>query len=346
MKTLYSVLLCCAVVLLSGNAASAQPNFLKNLGKSVEAEPDKEYLLADTNGPWLIYATSFSGTNGRKDANALVYELRKKHKFKAYLYEQKFVHDLSKESKRPQSPYARPLKYQKTGTVVEYAVVIGDFQSVEDNEFQKTLKAVKECRPEFLAKKQAAKDYSTWRGSTGSTPLSMAFSITNPLIPPEIQRGTVDKFIESINTSRPYSLLNCPNRYTVQIATFTGRVVIKPDEVKEIEEGKKPFSSGKTSELELGERAAVKLCKILREQGVEAYEFHDRYASIVTVGGFNSYEQRLPNGQTVYARNVQDIINRFQGRPSTAGTLTYEPVRFEGIECDVMPKVIEVPRRR
>lgn len=345
------LLLCGISLFFCENAVFAQPGFLKNIGKSVEADPKKEYLLSEVNGPWLIHVTAFNGPNGRKEANELIYDLRKNHKFKAYLYEQKFVNDLRQEGNRPQSAYSRPLKYLKTGTSVEYAVVIGDFQSPEDQNFQKTLQAVKQCRPECLMKKQTSMNYAAWRGGmsrqTDRGPLYMSFGITNPKLPPESKRGTVDKFIESINAQRPYSLLNCPNRYTVQVATFTGKVVIKPDEIKEIEGGRKPFSVRKVSELEMGEQAAVKLCRILRDEGFEAYEFHDRYASIVTVGSFNDIGQKLPNGMVNYHPGITAIINRFQGSVATQGALTsYEPVRFDDIECDIQPRIIEVPRKR
>ena len=60
-------------------------NLLKGTGK-VEAEKDKEYLLTDSDGLWLIMAKKFSGTEARKQANRLVYEIRKRYKLPAYIY--------------------------------------------------------------------------------------------------------------------------------------------------------------------------------------------------------------------------------------------------------------------
>jgi hypothetical protein len=325
-----------------------------NFGKNVDADPSKEYRLTELNGPAMVLVTTFAGPNGRREANTLVYELRKNYKYKAYVHEQTFVHDLKKEEKQPQNLYARPLRYRKTGTLSAYAVLVGDFQSFDDLDFQKTLKEIKQCVPESMRTNQSnSQDYKIWRGNTaainGRGPLYMAFGVMNPMLPPENQQGSIDKLVEALNADSPYSLLRCPRRYTVRIATFTGKIIIRQDEIKEIEAGRKPFSVGKTSELEIAGKAATKLCKVLREQSIEAYEFHDRFASFVTIGSFDTYGQELPNGMIELHPEIAKIMERFQGKPATQGvqpgTIAHEPVRISGIECDVQPMIIEVPRK-
>ncbi|MDR0337500.1 MAG: hypothetical protein LBI18_10460 [Planctomycetaceae bacterium] len=346
------------VLALTVVVPSASPiDLFKNIfdfNKNVEADPNKEYRLSELNGPTMILVTTFSGLNGRRDANALVYELRKNYKYKAYVHEQTFVHDLKKETKQPQNPYARPLKYQKTGSQSAYAVLVGDFQSFDDLDFQKTLKEIKQSYPECMKTgQQTSQNYKIWRdnraAANGKGPLYMAFGVVNPMLPPENQRGSVDKLVASLNSVSPYSLLKCPRRYTVRVATFTGKIIIRQDEIKEIESGRKPFSVGKTSELEIAGKAATKLCNVLREQGLEAYEFHDRFASFVTIGSFDSYGQELANGMIQLHPEIAQIMERFQGKPATQGvqpgTIAHEPVRIAGIECDIQPMIIEVPRQ-
>jgi hypothetical protein len=341
-------------VLVCSEVSAGPLDRVWNFGKNVEADPSKEYRLTELNGPAMILVTTFAGANGRREANTLVYELRKNYKYKAYVHEQTFVHDLKKEEKQPQNPYAKPLKYRKTGSLSAYAVLVGDFQSFDDLDFQKTLKEIKQCVPECMRSNQTnSQDYKIWRSNTaainGKGPLYMAFGVMNPMLPPENQHGNIDKLVEALNADSLYSLLKCPRRYTVRIATFTGKIIIRQDEIKEIEAGKKPFSSGKTSELEIAGKAATKLCKVLREQGVEAYEFHDRFASFVTIGGFDSYGQELPNGMIELHPEIAKIMEHFQGKPATQGvqpgTIAHEPVRIAGIECDVQPMIIEVPRK-
>jgi hypothetical protein len=332
-------------------------DLIKKWGKNVEADPSKEYRLTELNGPSMILVTTFAGGNGRHEANTLVYELRKNYKYKAYVHEQTFVHDLKKEGKQPQNlydPYAKPWKYQKTGSLSAYAVLVGDFQSFDDLDYQRTLKEIKQCVPECMRTNQSnSQDYKIWRSNTaaisGKGPLYMAFGVLNPMLPPENRQGSIDKLVETLNADLPYSLLKCSRRYTVRIATFTGKIIIRQDEIKEIEAGRKPFSVGKTSELEIAGKAATKLCKLLREQGMEAYEFHDRFASFVTLGSFDTYGQELPNGMIELHPEIAQIMKRFQGKPAThgiqPGTIAHEPVRIAGIECDVQPMIIEVPRR-
>jgi hypothetical protein len=81
----------------------------------------------------------------------------------------------------------------------------------------------------------------------------------------------------------------------------------------------------------------------LRERGIEAYEFHDRYGSIVTVGSFDQIEHRLPNGTVRYLPAIEQIIRQYQGQLSGN---SYNPVIIDGVECDLVPRIIEVPRAR
>ncbi len=355
-------------VSLCGSIATHAAPPLLNLfgGKKVEANPNVEYKLADINGPFLIQVTSFSGPNARQDANNLVFELRSKYNYRAYVFEKFFQNDLSKEENKPKGMQGhKNYRYLRTSKRLEYIVMIGDFQSTEDRDFQETLKKVKTIKPDIFqaANQKKAMSFAEWNGKAAGAnnvannaannnqrgPFFLAMGARNPLMPPENQPGTIDKFLASINAQRPYTLLSCPGQYTVRVATFTGRIVIKQDEIREIEAGRKPFSERKVSELELSERAAVQLCKILRQQGYEAYEFHDYHASYVTIGNFQSVGQELPNGMIELNPGIHAIMEKFKGRPSaaaTAQTISYEPVRFGEIECDVQPLIIPVPRVR
>ncbi|MCL2742941.1 MAG: hypothetical protein FWE67_03725 [Planctomycetaceae bacterium] len=328
------------------------PDFLRKLvpgNRHVEADPKKEYTVTETNGPWMIHVCSFSGQKGREQANSLVYELRKDYKLKAYFYNHTFVSDTRLEKDLKRNPYSktRP-QYNKKGKIDEYAVLIGDFQTVDDLELQKILKDIRQVYPECM------KQFPGQQIPKGTpSPFQMCFAVTNPLLNSGYfkQSGVVDDFVAKLNDQRPYSLLNCPGRYTVQIATFTGRIEIKQNKIEEILDGRREFLDNGKSELELAEKAAVKLCKILRDKGYDAYEFHDRYSSIVTIGAFDSYGQRQPNGMMDYHPQVAALLRDFQARPArqdamTANTVNFEPVKFEGIECDAQPRIIEVPRKR
>ena len=54
-----------------------------------------------------------------------------------------------------------------------------------------------------------------------------AFITNNPLLPKDYYNPPgLDDFVVKMNEGVEYSLLECPGRYTVQVAHFTGQVII------------------------------------------------------------------------------------------------------------------------
>ena len=291
-------------------------NSLRNIGggNSVEADPRKEYKLTETEGPFLIMAVALSGPTAQQDARELVQEFRSKYKWNAYVFEMDFSRNANQDFGQ-----ARGIQYRNPPKT-QYAVVIGSFPSLEDNQFKKTLEEVRACQPESLKGKS----------SVGAFSLRMAYGLANPLLPPE-HRGAVDAFVESLNKDSPFSLLNNPRRYTVQIATFQGRAVVDPQGVRAIEERRTAFDREESALAIMG-REAAELCRILRAHGWEAYEFHDRHSSIVTVGSFDQPTVQLPNGTTVPDPRIQQIMQQYKGRV------------INDVRCSSEPMLIEVPR--
>jgi len=308
-------------------------NSLRNIGRNnVEADPNKEYLLTEMEGPYLIFATALSGTNAKKEAHALVLELRKTYNWNAFVYEKNFTFD-AKELNQGRNPHTgMRAAYLNPGGGTEYGILIGNFASSEDKQFEKTLAEVRKTLPKSL------------EGGRSPTPFSMAFGLPNPMLPIDHQRGGVDEFLVRINKDLPYSLLRNPRRYTVQIATFTGHAVYEySDSVSSTLERLSAGNSQQMSELEKAEQSASKLCAALRERGVEAYEFHERHRSIVTVGSFDQYSQRLPNGTTRYLPIVEQTIQQYQGQFDGR---SYKPVVIGNVGYYLAPQIIEVPRPR
>ena len=121
-----------------------------------------------------------------------------------------------------------------------------------------------------------------------------AFVITNPCLPNEyfVPKG-LDKFVVDMNQGVTHSLLDCPEKYTVKVATFTGHAIILD------EKNQTAIARGDTpkSYLEEAAKNAHLLTEALRQRGYEAYEFHDRNSSIVTVGSFDSVGTRRADGK-------------------------------------------------
>ncbi len=152
----------------------------------------------------------------------------------------------------------------------------------------------------------------------------------------------------------PYSLLDCPGKYTVQVATFKGKVIIKQNEIRAIEDGK-PMES----ELAAAAKKADSLTRALRMKGYEAYQFHDRYASIVTVGSFDSVGTPRPDGKIEINPNVHKIMTTFGADPDAGAelqdalkasgldkqTLAMPVKSLVGIPFDIQPIPVHVPKR-
>src|ERR1043165_1763421 len=72
--------------------ASAAPPWAKLIPYTkVDADPDKDYELTESNGPWMIMCASFTGgEQAEQQAHDLVLELRAKYKLEAYTFRQHF----------------------------------------------------------------------------------------------------------------------------------------------------------------------------------------------------------------------------------------------------------------
>ena len=99
--------------------------------QKVEADPDKDYNLKESDGPWLIMATSFSGEGAEDQARELVLELRSRYKVAAYMHRQEF--DFSRKVQgRGIDKFGNPLKmkYRTGDSLNEIAVLVGDFDAI------------------------------------------------------------------------------------------------------------------------------------------------------------------------------------------------------------------------
>src|SRR4029079_11180187 len=145
-------------------------------------------------------------------------------------------------------------------------------------------------------------------------PMGQAFFTRNPLLPREyfVPKG-VDKFVAQMNEGVEHSLLDNPGRQTIQVATFRGNVILQTSAKEDV--ASKSFWGGHKNDdknplIEAAENAHL-LAKELRSHGYDAYEFHDRTESIVTIGAFAQTTQQLPDGRVVALPDVQKIFQTF-----------------------------------
>lgn len=338
---------------------------------SIEAVRGKHYKLTKRHGPWMIMVASFNkppedqrteGLTPQQAADELVYELRRRG-IPAYTFEQEEIDaTITTVNRRTQEERAGKIRNWAGGI----CVLAGNYPSSKDPVAQKTLKYIKDAKkfqPEFLRevaaegeagpgevirRSQSGGVYRTSRGRPG--PFSGAFMTTNPaLSDDDLALRRRDPLILRLNTGNDNSLLLNKGKYTVVVATFQGRSEI----ANEANEKRMQHISSA-----LGDAAerAWELCTALRraksygyDREFEAWVFHDRYSSIVTVGSFQSKDDpRIIELQNTFGAKVTDI--KPDGSPSLGAEVFAIPKKAVGHELvktwifDPFPQVIDVPR--
>jgi len=325
----------------------------------VEADPETTYRLAEENGPWMIMASTFSGDGAEQQANDLALELRRRYKLPAYVHRMQF--DFGDTYGRGVDRFGGPLKmqYRRGSELNEVAVLVGDFPAVDDPDAQRTLRRLKYSRPECLNVKQGGstnQSLAGWRWNQkqlyeflGSKkkekgPMGHAFVTTNPLVPTDCYSAPgVDELVLKMNRGVKHGLLDCPGKYSVQVACFKGNVIIKQDEIKAVENGKRV-----KSKLAEAAMKAHQLTEALRVKGWEAFEFHDRQASIVTVGSFDSVGAPRADGRIEINPKIHTIMQTFGADRTNMPGLTSGATAVKslvGIPFDIQPMPVQVPKR-
>jgi hypothetical protein len=284
---------------IQGSAMAQTPSFLKKMFQSKGSEVAE---LQDYHGPWLILAQTFNGEEGRNHANAFAKELKAQFKTNVFIMERNLDTDnvLGSMERTRTDKFGRVIekkveaKFVNSAPNISYAVLIGEFHTEKDPQIVKLIKEVQKFQPK-------AKLPGYKRGA--------AFMTRNPLLPDDyFQAPAVDEFHEQLNRQDwiKYSLLDCKGRFTVRVASFRGAEVISVSATTKLN------ADEPTNALDKAASKAHKLTEALRKRGVEAYEYHDKFGSYVTVGSFNDLGREI-DGQFQYDPQILTIISQFCG---------------------------------
>ncbi len=271
--------------------------------------PLEPYLLTKENGPFMVLAYTFRGPDAPRQAQALVMELRNKFKLPAYiLLPRKFPNRSNIRGVPPQAPtfatrddVGVPEIYR---TLDEAAVLVGDEKTVKDSNV--LMHKVKKLHPETI---DGLQQMWHWRKGQG---LTRAIMTTNPFVPAEsLFPQQQDVLIGKINAG-PHTIKNCPGRYTLEIANFSGRKTL------DVNNDQRFKGINARAEEPAGHRAddAEKLAdalakdKEIQQTGYQPYVYHDRFSSRVMIGSFDSPTIPPPASSTT--------APRADGRPQPA----------------------------
>ena len=280
------IVLLAAVLFLSGTAFG-----------EIEAVKGKRYPLSKKHGPWMIMVAAIrdveedrrtkEGMSAWEAADQMVFELRKKG-IPAYTFA------LEEEMGQVASPSlseAGSRRYVAQHGFV--SVLAGNFKSNNDKNAVVVLNFIKKkFKAPFLSDEKNGGILPRTPGRP--SPLSRAFLTINPLWEGDVRTTTVDDFIVDLNAGQKHSLLQNQGKYTLTIATFSGSSVIQVGNEK---------SSGALNHFEKSFGTSLDVCaenamlltdrmrnakKYGYDTNFEAWVYHDKYRSTVTIGSFDS----------------------------------------------------------
>jgi hypothetical protein len=326
--------------------------------------------LKAENGPWLVLAKSFEGANAKTQAEQLAAELRKDFKLQAYCLSKRFdFTQFQSGAGFDENGRQRRMKFRDQKVVDGYAVLVGDFDSIDSVAATDTLAKIKHITPRSAMAEGAAPATPTDDSVSVSSyrqylrnfiyngkdavkepskpgPMANAFITRNPLLPAEFYKAPeLDKFVKKLNEQKgfsDYSLIDCPGKYTVRVVVFRG-------EDQTVSWGR---TTGRTKEEEqisqldvAAERAALTV-RALRRAGYEAYQFHDRSQSYVTIGSFNELGKVDAANRFVYDKGIQDIVEKFGAtkkitRSQQFGTTPTPRLLLELVDQSMIPELTQ-----
>lgn len=322
--------------------------------QKVDADPEKRYAVTQDQGPWMVMATSFRGPGAEKQAHNLIIELRKEFKLEAFMHRRSY--DFSnKVEGRGIDKYGKPkqMVYSRNVQFDEIAVLVGNFESLQSDDAQQLLKKIKTMHPRTLGPEPNAGTTQVYAGlrslqrklnlsADKKGPMGRAFIIRNPNLPAEyFTQKSVEPFVERLNSGVAHSLLKNPGKYSVQVATFRGKVVY------DIEKDYDADAAVSNSLVKAAEDAH-KLVTALRKQGIEAYEYHDRHESVVCVGSFQSLGMRQIDGKINLEPRVAAVMKAYGAQRVQIPNSTQfglRPKTLGGIQFDIQPRPIHVPKK-
>jgi hypothetical protein len=258
----------------------------------IEAVKGKRYTLTKQHGPWMVMVAALrdieevdrkinGGMSAWEAADEIVFELRKKG-IPAYTYSQ----DEKTESLSTVDSGRRYIAQH--GYI---SVLAANFKSNDDPDLRKVLDYVKKkFNPSFLSDEKNGGIMP----KTRKLPFSHAFLTVNPLWEGEIRDDAAQRFLIDLNAGQKFSLLQNKAKYTLVIATFQGGSVMQVGNSVS-SEAMVDFDRHFGKYLDACAEDAMELVEKMRnakkfgyERNYDAWVFHDKYKSVVTIGSFNS----------------------------------------------------------
>jgi hypothetical protein len=291
----------------AGNSALPGPipvDEIKPMTAELPNDAIEPYLLDKRNGPFMVLAKTFRGTDADRMALALAKELRRDFHLPAYVLRTK---DFPMKSNIRGVPPTAPRDVmqpeikqpERVRTIDEAAVLVGDEKTLDGSE--KLLHEVKKLHPKCL---EGMPVLFKMREGGG---LARAIRTTNPYVPAQfLYPKPKDKLLIQMNKGTN-NLLHCSGHYSLQVAQFSGRSAYNVNAgndqsfMSKFKDRQSPLYTAAAD----AEKMAEKLAKDpdIRRLGHPVYVFHDLTSSQVFIGSFDS--PRDPRAVELYKQLIE-----------------------------------------
>jgi hypothetical protein len=297
----------------------AQSSALAKLAPRDGPDPNEDILVTEKLGPWMISITSYTGDSAPNMARQLVIELRKEpYRLPAYVYnfgaeerakEYRRVKDLIDKQRQffreNNQPVDQPLRIRYMRVDEQCGVLIGGYAN--EKQARQALDNIRRLPPLDPNRVQlhtaltgtydpANPNRVDQTGSSYVNPFLQAFLVRNPKIkverPSDWDELDVHK-LKKLNAEEPFSLFKCPRPVTLAITQFQTPTVVQPKSAAGAFLENIGLSKKSPQQIDGAALSAHSLAEVLTKNcGLKAYVLHTQYSSVVTVGEFNSVDDR------------------------------------------------------
>jgi hypothetical protein len=332
-----------------------------------------------------------SGMTPKQAADELVYELRKKN-IPTYTYSQNEVRENVETIDRNGRERERQFRssqqtycvlagnYESNDDSTKGGKLAKDTLTWIENRFKPDF--LTELDPNFVRagadKKSSVRQLKSGgmlrltpgKTKQGEGPLAGAFLTLNPLLTPEeIQATKQDPLLIKLNTGDEMSLYNNPGKYTLVVCSFYGKsskAQVGMMGLANFREAQKSFLPGESlDEAILGSWELATLIRrgyfvtaldgktvAPKPQAFDAWIWHDRMKSVVTVGSFDRLDDpRIGQLQRAFGAKMEE--HALTKKPFLAAAQLTIPAQLKPNQLpekfwvfDPKPQLVEVPRLR
>jgi hypothetical protein len=282
------------------------------------SNPCQELAVTPAVGPWMIMIKSFQGEPAPQLAHDFALELRNRYRLPAYVFihgaeEKRREQERVEQQRQQQRQWLQQMGFSDTPIHVrrmhieeQYAVLVGGYK-----DFDAAADALQQIKKQPPPSEQFQDRYisATAPEGTGApdpaagsrpqaprltgmyiNPFPTSFVVHNPTVSVEHQQREPEDYdyLKKINAGESYSLLNCRKPWTLVIKQWPGQTVVVSHWAP-LEFVEQLFGQQTDDYLDAGAKQAHELAGVMRQNlHLETYVLHMRYASLLTVGEYDS----------------------------------------------------------